>query len=75
MFGVVLNPTGNEYGYSYSVFDKYTLEMYFLESDILFKNNDYTECEIWIADKLAEERIDAQNESELNALENQSVEY
>ena len=47
---------------------------YFNEGEFLFSSDSYTNCQIFVADKLVEERIDAQNDYELNALENQTYE-
>ncbi len=63
---------------SCSIIDKETFNEYLNPCDNLYESESYTKCEIWIANKLAEERIaqwkQDKLETELNALENQSVE-
>ena len=75
MFHVVQD-AGDFFGYS--IIDKETFDNHFLPSDSFYSSESYTECDIWIANKLAAERITQWKqdklEAELNALENQSVE-
>ena len=52
---VVIQDAGDFFGYS--IIDKETFDTHFLKEEGFYQSDSYTECQVWIANKLAETRI------------------
>lgn len=52
---VVIQDAGDFFGFS--IIDKETFDKHFLLEDNFYSSSSYTNCEIWIADKLLEQRF------------------
>ena len=52
---IVIQDAGDFFGFS--IIDKKTFDKHFLSDDSFYSSQSYTDCEIWIADELLEQRI------------------